>query len=200
MKKIRRWTGVGCGIAAAALVLLGSRPAPNATPFGRLLCPVGTCRVGGYNFGDDWEVTRCPPKGPWKKHTGADLRATAGTTVVAAENGTVKLVYSAGAQWASAILIEHTSGHAKYVTQYMHLDPKSGISSGIQVKRGQAIATVAKISTPHLHFGVWNGSYGSSAAQRGALPACAPRTTSCNDGTYNDPCFPQLWVNPMSFF
>lgn len=172
MKKIARWIAIGCGITLATLILLGSRSPSEATPAGRLQCPVGTCKVGGYNFGDDWEVTRCPPKGPWKKHTGADLRAAAGTTVVAAEAGTVRLVYSAGAGWASAILIEHVNGNSKYVTQYMHIDPKAGISQGIQVTRGQAIATIAKISMPHLHFGVWNGPYGSSAAQRGALPAC----------------------------
>src|SRR6202140_2174416 len=109
-------------------------------------------------------------------------------------------VFRAGSGWASAILIEHGSGNFNFVTQYMHAEPNAGISPGVQVKRGQAIASVARISTPHLHFGVWNGPYGSSAAQRGALPSCAPRATSCNDGTYNDPCFPQLWVNPMSFF
>jgi len=108
--------------------------------------------VGGYNFGDDWEVTRCPPKGPWKKHTGADLKAAAGTTVFAAEAGTVKHVYSAGAQWASAIPIEHANGNSKYVTQYMHIDPKPGLKQGMEVKRGQAIATVAKIVGPHLRL------------------------------------------------
>jgi len=162
---------------------------------------VGICRVGGYNFGDNWNCTgcsKCPANGAWKKHTGADLSAGKGTTVVAAEAGTVKLVYSAGAGWASAILIEHVSGNSRYLTQYMHVDPKAGISAGTQVKKGQAIATVAAISAPHLHFGVWNGPYGPAAAQRGALPACAQGATSCNDGRYNDPCFPQSWVNPMA--
>jgi hypothetical protein len=182
MKKIGSRIAIGC-IITIATVALFSTSHSEANPAGRLQCPVGTCRVGGYNFGDDWEVTRCPQKGPWKKHTGADLRAAAGTPVVAAEAGTVRLVYSAGPGWANAILIEHSNGNSKYVTQYMHVDPQAGIRSGAQVKRGQTIATVAKISTPHLHFGVWNGAYGSSAGQRGALPACAPRATSCNDGT-----------------
>src|SRR6185295_5267611 len=160
MKKMTRWIGVCCGITLPTLMFFGSRSPSEATPAPRLQCPVGTCRVGGYNFGDDWEVTRCPPKGPWKKHTGADLKAAAGTTVFAAEAGTVKLVYSAGSQWASAILIEHANGNSKYVTQYMHIDPKPGVKQGMEVKRGQAIATVAKIVGPHLHFGVWNGPYG----------------------------------------
>jgi murein DD-endopeptidase MepM/ murein hydrolase activator NlpD len=200
MKTSISWTmATGCAVLLAASAFFPTASS-SAVPVPSLQCPVGTCRVGGFNFGDDWTFNRCPPKGPWKKHTGADLRASAGTTVVAAEAGTVRLVYSAGAGWASAILIEHGSGNSRYVTQYMHVDPKAGISSGTQIKRGQAIATVARIATPHLHFGVWNGPYGSSATQRGALPACAPRATSCNDGVYNDPCFPQLWVNPMTFF
>jgi murein DD-endopeptidase MepM/ murein hydrolase activator NlpD len=202
MTKSVRWIlMIACGVAGAAVALLGTSTSITAT-VPRLLCPVRTCSVGGYRFGDDWTVpnTKCPPKGPWKKHTGADIHAAAGTEVVAAEAGTVKLVYSAGAGWANAILIEHASGNSKYVTQYMHVDAKPGIGPGTPVKRGTPIANVAAISLPHLHFGVWNGPYGPSAGQRGALPSCTPPATSCNDGTRTDPCFPQLWVNPMTFF
>ncbi len=197
-----RLMATGCIMAVAITMLLGSSSSKPVT-IPRLLCPVGRCNVGGFRFGDDWTFGQCPsgarpPK--WKKHTGADIRATAGTTVVAAEAGTVKYVYSAGKGWASAILIEHFAGNSKYVTQYMHVDPKTGIVPGAVVKRGQAIATVAAISTPHLHFGVWNGPYGSTAAHRGALPSCTRPTTACNDGSVTDPCFPQLWIDPMTFF
>jgi murein DD-endopeptidase MepM/ murein hydrolase activator NlpD len=200
MKRSLRWI-LAISILAGVAILFSANSRSHATSIPRLQCPVGTtCRVGGFNFGDDWTFNKCPAKGPWKKHTGADLRAASGTTVVAAEAGTVKLVYSAGAGWASAILIEHTNGGSKYVTQYMHVDPKPGISPGVGVKRGQPIATVAAISTPHLHFGVWMAPYGPSEGQRGALPACALPTATCNDGSHNDRCFPQSWVNPMSFF
>jgi murein DD-endopeptidase MepM/ murein hydrolase activator NlpD len=197
-----RIAAAGCVMGVAIATLLGGSPSKPVTIPG-LLCPVGTCNVGGFRFGDDWTFGQCPPGArppKWKKHTGVDIRASAGTTVVAAEAGTVKYIYSAGTGWANAILIEHVSGNSKYVTQYMHVNRKPGIAPGIVVKRGQPIATVAAISTPHLHFGVWNGPFGSTAAHRGALPSCASPTTACNDGSVTDPCFPQLWVNPMTFF
>src|ERR1700686_1024263 len=96
MNKTSHWFAIAaCVLFLAAVVPFDTTSNSNAAPAGRLQCPVGRCSVGGFNFGDDWTFNKCPPKGPWKKHTGADLRAAAGTTVVAAEAGTVRLVYSA---------------------------------------------------------------------------------------------------------
>jgi len=158
--------------------------------------------VGGFPFDVDWNCSkcrRCPVNGPWKKHTGADLRADPKTEVVAAETGTVKDVYSAGDGWASAILVEHSNGNSKYLTLYMHVD--TTLKPGAHVDRGKPIATVAAISDAHLHFGLWMGPYDPKVSEnhRGALPACAQGATSCFDGKYNDRCFPQSWVDPMPY-
>jgi hypothetical protein len=191
---------IGAGSSAVlAISLYTGGLGSEVTPIPRLQCPIGTCVIGGYRFGDDWHFRRCPVNGPWKKHTGADLKAGPGTEVVAAEAGIVKLVYSAGTGWASAILIEHVNGNSRYVTQYMHVNPKLTVKIGQSVKRGEPIAIVAAITEPHLHFGIWAGPYGPVADQRGALPSCTPPTTSCYDGERTDPGFPQSWINPMPF-
>ncbi|HEU4713691.1 MAG TPA: M23 family metallopeptidase [Pyrinomonadaceae bacterium] len=175
-------------------------PALAVSPISGLQCPVGTCAVGGYTFGATWKHGKCPANGPFKKHTGADLRANKDDPVVAAETGVIKRIYSAGDVWGMAILVEHTTSNSKFVTQYMHVTPNPDLKEGSGVTRGQPIAKVADIAEPHLHFGVWNGPAGPTATQRGALPACEGSATSCDDGKRTDPCFPQLWIDPSNLF
>ncbi|GMV43741.1 MAG: hypothetical protein AMXMBFR64_54570 [Myxococcales bacterium] len=179
----------------------------GAASIPKLLCPLASCTQSGFGFGSTWTYNRCPQKlsngqaGPYKKHTGVDLKASAGTVVKASAAGTVKLVYSAGAGWGSAILVEHKDASgAAYVTQYMHVN--SSVSTGATVKAGQKLGTIAAITSPHLHFAVWNAPY-ASTAQRGALPNCsvsgACSNGTCFDGKYTDPAWPSKFVNPLSY-
>src|ERR1043165_9206905 len=172
-----------------------------------LKCPTGTCHLGGFGFNVDWncaKCSKCPPGGKWKKHTGVDLSGNPGDPVVLAERGFIKAIYDAGKGWGKAMLVEHGDGNSRYVTQYMHVNPKFTLTDEVkkhEFKRGETIATIASISGPHLHFGVWMGPYSQNTKelQRGALPHCDPPVTSCDDGSHKDGCFPQLWVDPMRF-
>jgi hypothetical protein len=171
----------------------------GAASYTTLACPLASCAVGGYAFGVDWDCSACSLcGGKYKKHTGDDLRASAGTKVYAAEAGNIKLTYSLGQGWGNGMLIEHTDVNGnKYVTQYLHVNPLPGLT---KVTRLQQIATVADISGPHLHFGVWNSSY-ATLAQRGALPSTSaivpPATTCCDSSNHCDGAFPQSFVNPI---
>ncbi|MDD2212677.1 MAG: peptidoglycan DD-metalloendopeptidase family protein [Clostridia bacterium] len=87
-----------------------------------------------------------------KLHTGMDIRATKGTTIVAAESGTVMEVGKRGG-YGLIVMINHGGN---LVTLYAHAS-KTLVNAGQQVKKGQAIAKVGSTgwsTGPHLHFEV----------------------------------------------
>lgn len=180
----------------------------ETTTIPRLLCPLeGGCTVGGFAFGDAWTFNTCPASGGYKKHVGADLRASAGTTVRAAEAGTVRAFVDLGGCWGREIILEHTNpAGGRYVSAYQHVLPRVGLSVGSTVSRGDPIGTVKNLTgcgstgdNSHLHFGTWAAPYdGTSEGGRGALPNCCPGGTCTDESGRTDTCFPTAWVNPMS--
>ena len=99
-----------------------------------------------------------PSTGKYHFHSGIDIAAPTGSSIVAADGG---VVTSAG--WNSSmgnyVMISHGNG---LVTIYMHASSLC-VSTGESVSRGQLIALVGSTGDstgPHLHFGVrLNGSY-----------------------------------------
>ena len=86
-------------------------------------------------------------------HRGIDIAAPAGTPVVAAANGRVKLAASTGLL-GLLVVIDHGDG---YETWYAHNEYLL-VKTGDWVLSGQAIAllgTTGRSTGPHLHYEVW---------------------------------------------
>lgn len=147
-------------------------------------------RVITQGFGVDWSTgTRCPtPNGPIKKHNGVDYVASAGSTVYAAYDGTVKALPSQ-APYGSAIVLEHTKSDGnKFTTVYWHVNSYVGVGS--VVTKGYPIGSIYdQGGNTHFHFGIRNSAYSSNSSGTGSLPV-----NNCD--VY--PAFPDAFVNPES--
>lgn len=85
-------------------------------------------------------------------HTGLDIAASKGTTIVAAAAGTVTFSGYKGS-YGNLLVITHSNGVQTY---YGHCS-KLYVSAGTKVSQGQAIAAVGSTGNstgPHLHFEV----------------------------------------------
>jgi murein DD-endopeptidase MepM/ murein hydrolase activator NlpD len=102
----------------------------------------------GRNFGHR-RVFNGQPRAP---HSGADLRATTGTPIYAANRGRVVLaknLFFSG----NAVFIDHGFG---LFTTYLHLS-KIDVAVGDIVERGQQLGlagATGRVTGPHLHWGV----------------------------------------------
>ena len=95
-----------------------------------------------------------PIYGTKKFHSGIDIPAPTGTTIVAADSGTVILAsYGYNGGYGNYVIISHGNG---YTTRYAHCSSLS-VSVGQQVSKGQKIAAVGSTGAstgPHCHFEV----------------------------------------------
>ena len=99
-----------------------------------------------------------PIFGTKKMHTGIDIAAPMGASIVAATDGVVQHSGGLGG-YGNAVIVDHGDGIS---TLYAHNSSLS-VSVGQSVKRGQVIAKAGSTgysTGPHLHFEVRkNGSY-----------------------------------------
>lgn len=126
---------------------------------GQFTWPVpGYSRVSS-NYG--WRI--CPFHGK-EKHTGIDIPASYGSSVVAAAKGTV--IYSGYmGSYGNAVIVSHGGG---LYTLYGH-NSSLVVSSGAKVKKGQKIARIGSTGSStgnHCHFEVRKGgsSYGNDVS------------------------------------
>ena len=97
---------------------------------------------------------RDPMNGELSFHTGIDLRADTGTTVMAALDGVISVV-SENWLYGKYIIISHDNG---YKTLYAHLNSYS-VRQGDRVARGRKIGEAGNTgysTGPHLHFSIYD--------------------------------------------
>lgn len=96
-----------------------------------------------------------PITGVKKSHTGIDIPAESGTTIVASDGGVVtKAAVFSG--YGNCVMLDHGNG---YLTLYGHLS-SFAVGEGESVSQGQTIGYVGTtgLSTgPHCHFEIWSG-------------------------------------------
>ena len=120
--------------------------------------PIATANVLTQGFGAT-EFAKNGYKGKW--HNGVDFGVPLGTTILAAEDGTVVAVgnqdsYCYRGAYGKFIVIEHKNN---LTTLYAHLSQYI-VKKGDVIKRGQVIGYSGKTgyaTGPHLHFTVFAG-------------------------------------------
>jgi murein DD-endopeptidase MepM/ murein hydrolase activator NlpD len=101
-------------------------------------------------------LSRYGPKPGGLQNDGINIAAPRGTTVRAAESGTVVYAGNELRGFGNLLLIRHAEG---WVSAYAHNDQLL-VERGAQVKRGQAIAKVGstgRVTEPQLHFELRQG-------------------------------------------
>jgi murein DD-endopeptidase MepM/ murein hydrolase activator NlpD len=113
--------------------------------------PCPSCNIVSSEYG--YRVH--PIYGTTKFHSGIDIAASYGATIVAAASGTV-VSASYSSSMGNYVMISHGDG---LYTVYMHCS-KLCVSEGDEVSAGQKIAEVGSTGAstgPHLHFSVRSG-------------------------------------------
>ncbi|MCA1944532.1 MAG: peptidoglycan DD-metalloendopeptidase family protein [Desulfovibrio sp.] len=105
--------------------------------------------TSGFGWRDD------PFTGKQTWHSGVDIKAPAGTPVVACWDGTVVFAGNGG-QYGNTVVLEHAGGWRSFYGHSKELT----VSPGQTVKAGEQIATVGqsgRATGPHLHFEIRQG-------------------------------------------
>lgn len=107
----------------------------------------------GYrNITSNYGMRFHPTKHVYKMHTGIDISAPGGTSIYAADSGTVILARYYGS-YGNTVIIDHGNN---VVTLYAHMS-SIGVGVGQSVQRGQTIGRVGSTGAStgnHLHFEV----------------------------------------------
>ncbi|MFP4124322.1 MAG: LysM peptidoglycan-binding domain-containing M23 family metallopeptidase [Coleofasciculus sp.] len=128
-------------------VLANRKPVENYTGFAGY--PLPTLAPMGFNYG--WHQN---DDGQTQFHSGIDLLADPGTTVLAVDSGTVAFAGQQGT-YGNLVVINHQGGRQ---TRYAHLSRLS-VRTGQRIKAGTPLGAVGTtgspdIDQPHLHFEV----------------------------------------------
>lgn len=115
--------------------------------------------IRSYTITSKYGFRNCPFHGR-ELHTGVDLAAQKGTTIMAAKSGTV-LISKYGSSYGNYVVIAHGDGSRSL---YAHMSSRA-ISAGQSVSQGQVIGYVGSTGSStgnHLHFEIWTGSSSST--------------------------------------
>lgn len=116
---------------------------------GQFSWPVPSCTYLTSRFG----MRVHPITGVTKSHTGIDIGAESGATIVAADGGTVVLA-GVNSGYGNCVMIDHGNG---YKTLYAHMS-SIAVTNGQAVTKGDTVGYVGStgLSTgPHCHYEVW---------------------------------------------
>ena len=124
----------------------------SVTGTGSFTWPCPSCTYITSRVGYRWH----PVSGQWKYHSGLDIGAAYGASIVAADGGTVTIAGVNGG-YGNCVMIDHGNG---YYTLYGHMS-SIAVSVGQSVSKGSTIGYVGStgVSTgPHLHFEIRQGT------------------------------------------
>ena len=124
----------------------------SVTGTGSFTWPCPSCTYIASRVGYRWH----PVSGQWKYHSGLDIGAAYGASIVAADGGTVTIAGVNGG-YGNCVMIDHGNG---YYTLYGHMS-SIAVSVGQSVSKGATIGYVGStgVSTgPHLHFEIRQGT------------------------------------------
>lgn len=138
--------------APAAPLDTGGASNPEASMTANLMVPVLNVRPSELTdtFADSREDGS-------RLHEAIDIRAPAGTSVVAAAAGTIEKIFNSG---VSGKTLYVRSPDRLTIHYYAHMDEYApGLKEGQRVRRGQRLGTVgstgnASSEAPHLHFSI----------------------------------------------
>lgn len=125
----------------------------NGSSSGSFIWPCPSCHTISSTFG--YRVH--PIFGTSKYHSGVDVPASAGASIIAADSGTV-VISEYSSSYGNYIVINHGNG---YTTTYAHMSSRL-VAAGSTVSQGDTIGLVGSTgwsTGPHLHFEIsYNGS------------------------------------------
>jgi len=110
--------------------------------------------VSGKHLTSNFGMRKDPMSGELKFHTGIDLRANTGTTVMASMEGTVSVI-SENWLYGKHVILSHPNG---YKTMYAHLNAVS-VKQGDKVAQGRKIGEAGNTgysTGAHLHFTIFD--------------------------------------------
>ena len=117
---------------------------------GSYIWPLPGYSAGTRTFGNQFH----PIDKVWKSHSGQDIAAPSGTTIIAADGGVVSVAatgYNGG--YGNYVLIDHGNGRS---TLYAHMS-SIAVKAGSSIRQGDTVGyvgTTGKSTGPHLHFEV----------------------------------------------
>ena len=122
------------------VVLVGTKERPPTVGSGKYIWPLKDSFTQSSGFGSRWG----------RQHKGIDLAVSVGTTVYAADGGTVVEAQYSGS-YGNVVMIDHQNGQE---TRYAH-NSKLLVKKGDKVYQGQPIAksgNTGRSTGPHVHF------------------------------------------------